>query len=55
VTVANRDQLEQRRQFNPDGYAFVARRVLPRLRELGVAEEAVQRLVVGNPRAYFER
>ena len=52
VTIANRDQLERR---HPNGYAFVARQVLPRLRELGVPEVAIQRLVRDNPRRYFER
>ncbi len=54
ITLTSRDQQEQRRQYNPDGYLFVKRRVLPRLRELGVSEEAIQQLVVGNPRRFFE-
>lgn len=54
LTVMNREQQAQSRSLNPDGYLFVQRRVLPRLRELGVPERAVQRLVVENPRRFFE-
>ena len=43
-----------RLQCNPDGYSFIARRVLPRLRELGVTQEAVNKIVVDNPRRFFE-
>ena len=54
LTIVSQEQQKQRHQYNPDGYLFITRRVLPRLRELGVSEEAVQRLVVDNPRSFFE-
>lgn len=54
MTIANREQVEQRKQYNPDGYLFIKRRVLPRLRELGATDQQVQQLMVENPRRFFE-
>ena len=38
---------------NPDGYCFVSRKVVPRLRELGVSEDAIQTMTVDAPRRFF--
>lgn len=35
------------------GYAYVLRHFVPRLRRHGVGEEAIDRMLVGNPRAVF--
>ena len=43
----------RRGENNPDGYLFVSRRVLPRLRELGVSEEAIHTMTVDAPRRFF--
>ena len=53
-TVATRELQEQRRRHNPDGYLFISRKVLPRLRQLGVSEPAATALVEHNPRRFFE-
>ena len=53
MAIASREANEQRRLNNPDGYLFITRRVLPRLRELGVTEEAIQQMMVENPRRFF--
>ena len=45
---------EIRDRNNPDGYLFITRWVLPRLRELGVDEADIYKLTVGNPRRLFE-
>jgi phosphotriesterase-related protein len=45
---------EARRRANPDGYNFISRRVLPRLRELGASEQDIRQLMVENPRRFFE-
>ena len=37
----------------PDGMLFIVRRLLPRLRELGVTEELVHVMTVGNARGFF--
>ncbi|MCP4907336.1 MAG: hypothetical protein GY910_20350 [bacterium] len=37
--------------FNP---TFFERKIIPQLREAGVSDEAIERLVVGNPRRFFE-
>ncbi|MCL8209292.1 MAG: amidohydrolase family protein [Actinomycetia bacterium] len=42
------------RRRNPDGYLFITRRVLPRLREAGIPEEVLTRIMVDNPRRFFE-
>jgi len=39
---------------NPDGFLFISRVFLPRLRELGVSEGAVKQMMVDNPRRFFE-
>ena len=38
---------------NPDGISFIHRRVLPALRERGVVEAAVRRIMVENPRRWL--
>src|ERR687895_1468772 len=40
---------EQRQRYNPDGYLFIIRRVLPRLKELGVSQEDIHRIMEENP------
>jgi phosphotriesterase-related protein len=45
---------EARRRLNPDGYLFVSRHVLGRLRETGVSEETLTQIMVENPRRFFE-
>jgi phosphotriesterase-related protein len=45
---------EERRRANPDGYNFITRRVLPRLKELGASEEDIHKMMVENPRRFFE-
>ncbi len=52
-TVATRPHWEERRKANPDGYAFILRNVLPRLKQLGVPEKTVDKLMVDNPRRFF--
>ncbi len=48
-------EMEQARlDYNPDGYSFIPRRVLSRLRELGVTEDMINRMVVENPRRFLE-
>ena len=44
---------EERRLANPDGYNFIPRKVLPRLRELGVTDADIHQLMVVNPRKFF--
>jgi len=45
---------EQRRRYNPDGYLFITRQVLPRLSELGASDEDIHQIMVDNPRRFFE-
>jgi phosphotriesterase-related protein len=45
--------VEMRKAYNPDGYCFVVRKVLPRLRELGVSEEDIHAVTVDAPRRLF--
>ena len=44
---------EQRRLANPDGYNFIPRYVLPRLRELGASDAEIHQITVENPRRFF--
>jgi len=45
---------EERIKYNPDGYNFITRNVLPRLRDQGVSDEAINQIMVENPRRFFE-
>ncbi len=45
---------EQRANYQPEGYSFISRRVLPYLRELGASEENIQTIMVENPRRFLE-
>lgn len=45
---------EQRANYQPEGYSFISRRVLPYLRELGTSEEDIQTIMVDNPRHFLE-
>ncbi|MCS5667501.1 MAG: hypothetical protein NZ876_08955 [Dehalococcoidia bacterium] len=45
---------EDRVKYNPDGYNFITRNVLPRLMDQGVSEETINQIMVENPRRFFE-
>ena len=45
---------EARRRANPDGYTFIPRRVLPRLKELGASDQDIHQIMVENPQRFFE-
>ena len=45
---------EERVKYNPDGYNFVTRNVLPKLRDMGVSDESINQIMVDNPRLFFE-
>ena len=45
---------KQSAALNPDGYLFITRHVLPRLKELGVSDAEIDRVMVQNPRKFFE-
>ena len=54
---ANRPEIDvqkERRRLNPDGYQFITRRVLPRLKELGASDEDIHRITVENPRRFLQ-
>ncbi len=42
------------RQQNPDGYLWLSRAVIPRLMDLGIPVGVIDRMMVDNPRMYFE-
>ena len=45
---------EEVQRRNPAGYLFITRHVLPRLSDLGISSSQVNKLVVENPRRFFE-
>ena len=45
---------DERKAYNPDGYLFITRQVLPYLKELGASEQDINRIMVENPRRFFE-
>ncbi len=54
ITVVTKAKGDERIRYNPEGYLFIKRRVLPRLIEMGVSAEAVRILNEDNPRRFFE-
>ena len=44
---------EQRQSYQPEGYSFISRHVLPHLRELGATEADIQHIMVDNPRRFL--
>ena len=42
------------RDQNPDGYLWLTRKVIPMLKDAGVEQPAIDRMMKGNPRSYFE-
>jgi phosphotriesterase-related protein len=54
LTIATKERQAERERRNPDSYLFITRRVLPRLRELGVSQQALDTMMVDNPRRFFE-
>ena len=47
------DVREDRRQLNPDGYCFITRYVLPRLKKLGISDEHIRTMMVGQSPSLF--
>lgn len=45
---------EDRRRANPEGYTFISRNVLPRLKEIGATDDDINKIMVDNPRRFFE-
>lgn len=52
-SYASREQQEESKRVNPDGYCFVTRRVVPYLRELGVGDATIDTILVDNPRRFL--
>ena len=52
-TSPSKEMAEERKDFNPDGYLFITRRVLPRLKELGATDQDINTIMVENPRRFF--
>ena len=44
---------EQRQSYQPEGYSFISRHVLPHLQELGATEAEIQQIMVDNPRRFL--
>ena len=53
LSITSRELQQDRRSYNPDGYSFISRKVLPKLQELGVTDETVRQLMVENPRRFL--
>ena len=54
LSIASQEMQEQRHLHNPDGYLFITRRVIPRLKELGATDEDIHNIFIDNPRRFFE-
>ena len=54
VVQPSEELRREREAFNPDGYLFITRNVLPRLLELGATQDDIDAMMVDNPRRFFE-
>ncbi len=54
LLIALREARKARDEANPDGYLFITRRVLPRLSELGASADDIYKVMIDNPRRFFE-
>lgn len=54
LLIALREARKARDEVNPDGYLFITRRVLPRLSELGASDDDIYKVMIDNPRRFFE-
>jgi phosphotriesterase-related protein len=54
LSIASKEMQAQRTKGNPDGYLFITRNVVPKLKEMGATEEDIQNIFVNNPRRFFE-
>lgn len=54
LLIALREARKARDEANPDGYLFITRRVLPRLSELGTSDDDIYKVMIDNPRRFFE-
>ena len=41
-------------EFNPDGFLFITRHLLPSLMKMGVSQQTIDQIMVDNPRRFFE-
>ncbi len=48
------EEQEARRAANPDGFNFIGRYVLPRLKDLGATDQDIHTMMVDNPRRFLE-
>ena len=53
LSIASAEMQKQRDLNNPDGYLFITRRVIPRLKELGATDADIENIFVNNPRRFF--
>jgi phosphotriesterase-related protein len=51
--IGTPEEAAVRRAYNPDGVCFISRKVLPRLRALGIGDEVISTMTIGVPRRYF--
>ncbi len=54
ILIGPRSERDADKSYNPDGYLFITRQVIPKLREWGVPQDAIDRMMVHNPRRFFE-
>ncbi len=54
LSIKHDEMRSLRASANPDKYLFITRKVIPRLLDKGVSQEAINMVMVDNPRRYFE-
>lgn len=53
ASIAPAGFMDEKERTNPDGILFANRKVIPHLKEIGVADQAIRTMTVANPRRFF--
>ncbi len=54
LSIDSKEGQDSRNKYNPDGYLFITRNVLPRLKKLGASSKQIEDIMINNPRKFFE-
>ena len=53
ISRPSEEEVTRREACNADGYLFIHRHVIPLLRDLGISQDAIDQMMVHNPRNFF--
>ena len=54
ISIDSKEGQDSRNKYNPDGYLFITRHVLPKLKKLGATSQQIDDLMINNPKRFFD-